>query len=235
MTAPKSYNLTQDDLDTIMRNEHLVIAAMRHATDKHYAAIMSELNMFDALSPLDRVRHAVVFSVISPKCPIKNNCAVTPHMVKLIMDGGNEDEIRALLLEFGIGLQNVKAQRLAANAEFLRTMTSADVTRELLSKLAGISLKTSSMAIVLYDANAEHYTLDTHMLRGLRLTVGLDAQQGTHAAPDAKYIKLEKWLVKLAKEHCADAPIFLTQWALWNEWGFGGEHQVHLDIFGITH
>jgi len=210
-----------------------LIKRMRQAVDKHYTAIMTELDRFDMLSPVDRVRHAIVFSIISPKCPIEKNTRVTPVMVDLIVHGASEDQIRNLLLAFGIGMQNQKAARLYANADFLRNCTSADMTRERLTQLAGISLKTASMSLALYNQHANVFTLDTHMYRGLRELAGLAPEQGTHAAADGRYKVIEEFYLDVAREHCADAPIFLTQWALWNEFGFGGTHQVHLAIFGI--
>ena len=235
MTAPQSYNISESDVIAMTSDttRQALIRKMRQAVDKHYAAIMSELDRFDELSPVDRVRHAVVFSIISPKCPIDKNTRVTPVMVDLIMHGATEDQMRNLLLAFGIGMQNQKAGRLYANAEWLRNATSANMTREQLVKLAGISLKTGSMSMALYDQNAEVFTLDTHMYRGLRELAGLAPEQGTHAAADGRYKIIEQFYLDVAREHCADAPIFLAQWALWNEFGFDGAHQVHLAIFGI--
>lgn len=235
MTAPASYAITADDVVamTSETTRHALIKRMRQAVDKHYSAIMSELDRFDELSPVDRVRHAIVFSIISPKCPIDKNTRVTPVMVDLIMHGATEDQIRNLLLAFGIGMQNQKASRLYANSDFLRNCTSADMTRETLVKLQGISLKTGSMAMALYDQHADVFTLDTHMYRGLRELAGLPRAEGTHAAADGRYKVIEQFYLDVAREHCADAPIFLVQWALWNEFGFGGTHQVHLAIFGI--
>lgn len=236
MKAPVSYTITDADVVamTSLETRNRLISIMRNAVDKHYTDIMSELDRFDELSPVDRVRHAVVFSIISPKCPIAKNTRVTPKIVKLIMNHASRDEIRDELLKGGIGLQNSKADRLYANSHFLRNCTSADMDRDILAALPGLSLKTASMTMALYDQDAEVYTLDTHMLRELREIAGLPYEQGTHAAPKGRYVKVEKFYMDIAKEHCADAPIFLTQWALWNEFGFKGEHQVHLAIFGIT-
>lgn len=230
------YNITSSDLAAILEARDEIVYNMRQSVDRHFGSITAELYTFDKLSPLMRARHAIVFSIISPKCPIERNALVTPVIVRAIMDGvRTAEEFRAILLSYGIGLQNVKSARIAKLAERLYTMTSADMVRDDLASWPGLSMKTASMATALYDQNAEVYTLDTHMLRWMCKMAGLNVQPGTYACSNAnRYRAIERMFVELANVHCDDAPIFLTQWAIWNDAGFDGVHQCHLPIFGLA-
>jgi thermostable 8-oxoguanine DNA glycosylase len=209
-----------------------VITAMRHAVNRHYDNIRAELDVIASLSNVDRARFAMVFSIISPQCPFAKNVKVTPPLLAAIMNHATEDEFRTILVANGIGLQNAKARAIADAAHFIRDITSESVTRDLLMKVRGISMKASAMTIALFDENAPIYTLDTHMLRGIMQVCGLH-EKGTYTITTAAYRELETWLVELAQNECNDASVFLTQWALWNEFGFKGEHQIHTPIFGM--
>lgn len=230
-----SYNLTESDTNAIIASREHYVHLMRQSVDLHYANISSELVMFSKLSPIDRARHAIVFSIISPKCPIERNALVTPVIVNAIMSGvRTQDEFRAILLNHGIGLQNVKSGRIAKIAGRLALMTSADMVRDMLADWPGLSLKTASMATALYDADATVYTLDTHMLRWMCENAGLQIQPGTYGCSSKlRYREIERLFVEIAQTHCADVPVFLTQWAIWNDAGFDGIHQTHLPIFGM--
>jgi len=222
-------------MDCIQKAKEAFVYKMRESVDLHYANIASELTLFDRLSPIDRARHAIVFSIVSPKCPIVKNATITPLLVNAVMHNATLEDLLSIFSEVGVGLQNMKAARIMANAEYIRTLTTATIDRDVMSTLSGLSMKTASMAMALYDQNAEVYTLDTHMIRWAREVAGLTPEPGTHACSNAKrYRQLESFLIDIAKEHCADVPVFLTQWAIWNDAGFNGEHQIHLPIFGIV-
>lgn len=233
---PDSYNLTADDMLAIRKHRDAFVHAMRESSDSHYANIMRELLQFETLSPIDRARHSIVFSIVSPRCPITRNAIVTPIIVRAIMGGARDAEtFRAILVAHGIGLQNIKSARIAGIAERLATLTSASMMRASLADWPGLSFKTASMAVALYDAHAKVYTLDTHMIRWARAIAGLSPETGSHTCTSAKrYCELESFLINIAEEHCNDVPLFLTQWAVWNDAGFAGEHQTHLPIFGMV-
>lgn len=233
---PDNYNLTANDMFAIRKHRDAFVHAMRESSDSHYANIMHELMMFESLSPIERARHSVIFSIVSPRCPITRNAIVTPIIVRAIMEGVRDAEtIRSILVAHGIGLQNMKSTHIAGIAERLATLTSASMVRDILADWPGLSFKTASMAVALYDAHAKVYTLDTHMIRWARAIAGLSPETGSHTCSSAKrYRELESFLIGIAEEHCNDVPLFLTQWAVWNDAGFAGEHQTHLPIFGLV-
>ena len=155
-------------------------------------------------------------------------------LVRAIMSNASESEILAIFAEIGVGLQNQKTGRLLKNAAYIRTLTSGTLDRDIIAGLAGLSMKTASMATALYDQNAEVYTLDTHMLRWLCKLAGLTIQTGTYnCSNDNRYRLIENHILNIVHNVAADVPIFLTQWAVWNDTGFGGEHKCHLPIFGL--
>lgn len=238
MSKHETYTITPADVASIVTPETRarIVRYMRDSVDRHYGNIIAETARFGALSPIMRLRHAVVFSIVSPKCPIERNAAITPAIVRAVVDNhASAAELLPLFAQYGVGLQNTKSARIAANAEYLRNVTTDTVDRDTLTKLSGISLKTASMATALYDQDAEVYTLDTHMLRWLRDIANLPRETGTHNCTSRKlYTVLESFLIDIARQHCADAPIFVTQWAIWNDCGFKGVHQCHLPIFGLV-
>ena len=217
-------------VDNVAAYETEFVAQAQRAIDAHAATITAELDHIAASCDAVTVaRHAIVFSIISPRCHFKKNVAVTPPMVDLIMSGGSRDDIARLLHSHGIGLAPTKSLTLFDASDTIRDMTTVD--RSLLLLIRGISMKASAMTVALVDRNAPVYTLDTHMLRGLATIAGYAPNAYTISA--AQYRRLEKWCVETLQAHFPDVPTFVTQWALWNEWGFKGEHQCHLPIFGL--
>jgi endonuclease III len=213
----------------IIRNNRPAIAqAMRDSVRMHGTYVAAELDAIAQLDATDRARHAIVFSIVSPRCPFNKNVKVTPVLVNAIMSGErNAHTFTAILSAHGIGLQNQKGKNIASCAELIATMS--DVTRALCMSIRGIALKASAMTLALYDQHAEVYTLDTHMLRELCKLAGI-AFDGS--ITDAAYRELETFMIDIARTECPDVSIFLTQWSLWNT--FKNEtHESHTAIFGL--
>jgi endonuclease III len=232
MANVKTSSINGSTVALIKDHAPKIVAAMRESVTRHHDKIRAELDVIASLSNVDRARFAIVFSIVSPQCLFEKNVAVTPPLLAAIMNHGAESDYRDILVANGIGLQNDKARALFAAAPFIREMTPESVTRDLLMKMRGISMKASAMTIALFDENAPIYTLDTHMLRGIMQVCGLH-EKGTYTITTAAYRELESWLVDIAQKECAETSVFLTQWAMWNDFGFDGEHKVHTPIFGM--
>lgn len=227
----KNVSLTIDAVRTIENYRDAIASAMVAATNNHAAAILQELDAMSHVDSVSRARHALVFSIVSPRCPFSKNVAVTPVIVRMMIDGVRDaSAFTSTLSAFGIGLQNAKGLSLAQVAEQIATMDAATIDRTMLLAMRGVSLKVSAMTLALFDAASDVYTLDVHMIRGIARLAGFAELPNT--ITDSAYIRLERFMIDLSRELFPQLPVFVTQWAMWNDFK-SGQHESHAAIFGL--
>ena len=125
------------------------------------------------------------------------------------------------------------ARGLFRSLETIRNIEPEDMTKDNLlalkkqGKLGNVGEKTASMAIALFNGDADVFTLDVHMLRLLQSFVGgtTATNMGINKVP---YRMLEATLVEWAHQH-GYRP-FVLQWAMWQiRYGY---FESHAGIFG---
>jgi hypothetical protein len=238
------HNVKMPDVVEFVRDIDAHMAPNVPIVEKYAETILAEVEQFSALREADPRAHAqncVLFAILSPQCKFDANVAATRRMMtELYDDIDSAEQIAAILT--GNGAQNFMSakpasKRIFASLEWIRALGPEDMSLEALQEarkcraVVGLGDKTMRMALALYDATLPVYTLDVWMLRGIQSSWGgqTAASMSTEGAP---YAALEAALVAWHGRNFPHLPVFVSQWALWNEWGFG-RHMVHTAIFGI--
>ena len=239
-----SHTITLAEVDRILSH-------VNDSTDSLIAEIMStsqnvmhEITIFNDARMGDNVLHAqqcLIFAICSPQCKFDKNVRAANRMVvSLAKDFDSIDSVYQTLTANGTDswvTAGMSARAIFASLNFLRNVTDDDMSKSVLramrkvGQVKGLGEKTMAMALALYDANNPVFTLDVHMLRGLQsLSHGIIA--GSMTINDNAYRALEDGMVAWHNVNMANYPIFLSQWALWNSFGFDGKHVSHLGILG---
>jgi hypothetical protein len=186
-------------------------------------------------------QQAVIFAILSPQCKFAKNVRATERMMAGLYEHyADAEAVRAVLTDDDRDnfLTAKPASRKVYEAlEWLRDLDGDDMTLDALymarkvGKVKGLGDKTIRMALALYDPTMPIYTLDVHMLRGIQNAWGGEVAREMTVNKTA-YHALEAAMVAWHERNFPHLPVFVSQWALWNEWGFG-EHMSHLAIFGL--
>ena len=212
--------------------------------EQYADGVLAECEEFVALREADPKRHAqncVLFAMLSPQCKFANNVRMTARvMTALDSDLRTAEDVAAVLSDNGADNSlTVKpaSKRIFASLAWLRALDAEDMSLDALQEarkcgaVKGLGDKTMRMALALYDCTLPVYTLDVWMLRGIQGSWG-----GTVAASmttdGAAYAAFEAALVAWHQRTFPHLPVFVSQWSLWNEWGFG-HHVCHRGIFGL--
>jgi 3-methyladenine DNA glycosylase/8-oxoguanine DNA glycosylase len=242
--AVKQYNVNRADATDFVANVDTYMAPFISDVDRFAEDIMREVDTIAALREGDSVSHAqncLVFAICSPQCKFAVNVRASQRMLgRLHEHYATVNDVYKVLTDDGTDswvTSGNAARCLFASLDFLRHVTDEDMTKATLrtvrklGKVKGLGEKTMSMALALYDATLNVYTLDVHMLRGIMRAMSKD-EAGTMLAQDVAYRMIEDALCAWHLRTFAGWPIFVSQWALWNAWR-DGSHESHLGIFGL--
>lgn len=232
-TSKASVSLSLPFVDTVRTHEKAIKSAMRESVNRHSVSISTELaEIGTRVSLTHRAKSAMVFALMSAQAKFVPNVQSTQPLVEALDRFATRDELRDIIRENRLGLQENKSERLFQMGDYLRTIHAENMTKDALLVIKGLGQKTSAMAAALFNEHAPVYTLDVWMLRGLAGLCGMDAKV-KYGITDAAYRELEALMVQWARETAPEVPVFLTQWAMWNDFGFNGVHQRHTAIFGL--
>jgi hypothetical protein len=217
---------------------------LRESVERYGAEVLAEVEEFVTLRELDPVAHAqrcLIFAICSPQCRFDVNVRAAARFgARLHEDYADVDSVYRVLTDDGADswvTAGMAARGLFASLQFIREITEGEMDKAAIlalrkaGKVKGLGMKTASMALALYDATLPVYTLDVHMLRAICTFADCpDLLAGSMTITDAAYPVLEAALVALHEEECPGLPVFVSQWAIWDNWGFG-RFTSHREIF----
>lgn len=240
----KTYTVKMADVVAFIANIDDNMAPFVDSVKQYADDIMGEVEQFTELRNADAILHAqtcLAFAIISPQCRFEKNVRATARLVANIYESfATSEAIVSMLTDNGAdNFLSAKplSKRLMQSMAFFRAIDDESMTLEALKmarkagSVVGLGDKTFRMALALYDATLPIYTLDVHMLRGIQNTYG-GTVAGSMSIQGKAYDALEAAMVAWHERNFPELPVFVSQWALWNAWGFG-EHVSHLGIFGL--
>lgn len=218
---------------------------MTAAVEKYRDSISGELALMGELRAADEQAYAqqcLLFAICSPQLDFDVNVRVARRAYAgLHRDFTSVEDVYQWITADSSDswfLAGAAARAIWHNLNWLRNVSDSDMNKGSIlalrkaGKLKGLGPKTAAMALALYDARSEVYTLDVHMLRGILTAAGLTDRLATgQEITDAAYPIVEAAMIALHRETFGDeVPVFVSQWALWNEWR-SGSHIDHWAIF----
>lgn len=122
------------------------------------------------------------------------------------------------------------AQLFPTLAEIVRHRS---YTRDFAVKsISGLAHKTASLTQHMIDPTAHVYTLDRHMLKHASRIAGVANWNKVTTANKTAYVAIENLFIEIHHELFGNTlPIFVSQWALWERWGFENGSVDHASIY----
>lgn len=227
---------------------------------KYASVVLSEIRAMSDNRENDPRTHAqcaVLFGILSPQCKFDKNVRASWRLMCRLYDqidtsvasydetgpfgkGAYCVEIVRIMTDNGADnflTAKPASVKLARSLEYIRTLDADSMNLAAMRQavkdgaVVGLADKTMRMSLALFDGGIECYTLDVHMLRGIQRSYG-GTVAGEMAINTSAYDAIEAAMVAWHARNFPTIPTFVSQWALWNEWGFG-KHQSHLAIFGL--
>ena len=256
------HNLTMADAVAFINgiDAHLDGIGAVDSVRKYAQSVIDEIAAMDenrASDPKSHAQCAVIFAILSPQCKFDKNvragwrfmCRLndsfdtsvdtydesgpfgkgtySAEIVRIITDDGRDNFLTA----------KPASAKLARSIAYIRNLDADSMTLSAMKQavkdgaVVGLADKTMRMALALFDGGIECYTIDVHMMRGIQRSYGGTVAREMTITTGA-YDAIEAAMVAWHARHFPTLPTFVSQWALWDEWGFGA-HQSHLAIFGL--
>lgn len=196
--------------------------------------------------PVKHARKAIIFAILSPQTDFAENVIAARQVYDVLNTFSfdrslihRDDVLEALYVPHAgtgeikpINFQLNKADYVWRLIPWLHAITLASIANimqfEVLCKFKGMGLKTTSMALALYDDTLPVFTLDTWMLRLTASMAGRNPRAKFRTTEPGYRLTEGDWLA-WARINCPDLTPFEVQWTVWDL--TFGSHVSHVDIF----
>ncbi len=239
----KVHNLKVTDAEMVVNHGETLYHNINDGIRQYLPMVNAELLTIVGNREADSIRHAqqcLVFAILSPGCRIACNSLLARRFFDAIDAGVRFESCDDLYQEIATGVggrgigRNIRS--LFMSLETLLNISPDDMTKPVIlalrkaRRLMGIGEKTAAMAVALFNAQADVFTLDVHMLRWITSTL-FDLTAEGHTIDDAAYRMLEPWFVNWCRTYYPAESPFAIQWAIWDV--RQGKHETHTPIFGL--